>query len=121
MDVILRELSREDLETEYSKENKDGLILSQVRFHTDLEQFEILYSQIYPILERDLKDCISGMGFRIKQHDIVMHTNYLNKDQLDFLVDNTLALMNGIIQAHNFKVQMLNGVKELNKQVLIME
>ncbi len=121
MDVILRELSKEDLETEYSKENKDGLILSHVRFHTDLEQFEILYSQIYPILEKDLKDCISGMGFRIQQHDLVMHTNYLNKDQLDFLVDNTLALMNGIIQAHNFKVQMLKGVRELNKQVLIME
>jgi len=120
MDIIMKELSTDDVEVVYGKERADGLITVSVKILTTLDQFEVLYSTIFQRMESDLRDSVSSMGFSIKEHNLVMHTQYLSNKQIDFLIENTVALMNGIIQAQNFKVQMLQGLKELNRQVLVM-
>ena len=117
--VIMRELSEDNIEIEYTKV-KDDKALASARFFTDLDQFEVIYSTLYHRMETDMKDCVSSMGFRIKEHDIIIHTMYLTKEQIEYLISNVLALMNGVIQAQNFKIRMVEGLRELNKQVLIM-
>lgn len=121
MDIIMEELTTDNVEVMYGREREDGAITASVKIITTLDQFEILYSTIFQRMESDLRDSVSSMGFSIKDHNLVMHTQYLSKKQIDFLVENTVALMNGVIQAQNFKVQMIQGLKELNRQVLVME